>query len=206
MKPEPTKVTVELAGGKRLSIRTGKLPKQAHGAAVVRFGDNVIFATAVESRAPRRHRFFPADRRLPRYTYAGGRIPGGFIKREGRPSEREILTSRQIDRPVRPLFRGRIPLRDAGYRACSLRRYGKRSRRCRHQCRLLRTDHFGYSISWAPRGGARWPDGRKFHHQSHLYRDARRPAQHHGGRHRRRHRHDRIRRERSEGRDGSRCD
>jgi polyribonucleotide nucleotidyltransferase len=105
MKPEPTSITVDLAGGKQISFETGKLAKQAHGAAVVRLGDNVVLATAVSNAEPREGiDFFPLTVDYREYTYAGGRIPGGFIKREGRPSEREILTSRQIDRPVRPLF------------------------------------------------------------------------------------------------------
>jgi polyribonucleotide nucleotidyltransferase len=98
-------ITVDLAGGKRISFETGNLAKQAHGAAVVRIGDNVVLATAVSNPDPREGiDFFPLTVDYREYTYAGGRIPGGFIKREGRPSEREILTSRQIDRPVRPLF------------------------------------------------------------------------------------------------------
>jgi len=105
MKPEPTEISVDLAGGKRLSFETGKLAKQAHGSAVVRMGDNVVLATATANADPREGiDFFPLTVDYREYTYAGGRIPGGFIKREGRPSEREILTSRQIDRPVRPLF------------------------------------------------------------------------------------------------------
>src|SRR6266853_6749258 len=105
MKPEPTIAHVELAGGKNLSIETGKLAKQAHGSAVVRMGENVVLATAVANPEPREGiDFFPLTVDYREYTYAGGRIPGGFIKREGRPSEREILTCRQIDRPVRPLF------------------------------------------------------------------------------------------------------
>ena len=105
MKPEPTSITVDLAGGKQISFETGKLAKQAHGAAVVRLHDNVVLATAVANAEPREGiDFFPLTVDYREYTYAGGRIPGGFIKREGRPSEREILTSRQIDRPVRPLF------------------------------------------------------------------------------------------------------
>src|SRR6202050_3174333 len=105
MKPEATKVSVELAGGKQLSIETGKLAKQAHGAAVVRLGDNVVLATATANPEPREGiDFFPLTVDYREYTYAGGRIPGGFIKREGRMSEREVLTSRQIDRPVRPMF------------------------------------------------------------------------------------------------------
>src|SRR3954470_24005706 len=98
-------VTVELTGAKRISFETGNLAKQAHGAAVVRIGDNVVLATAVSNADPREGiDFFPLTVDYREYTYAGGRIPGGFIKREGRPSEREILTSRQIDRPIRPLF------------------------------------------------------------------------------------------------------
>jgi polyribonucleotide nucleotidyltransferase len=98
-------VTVELAGGKTISFETGKLAKQAHGSVVVRIGDNVVLATATANPDPREGiDFFPLTVDYREYTYAGGRIPGGFIKREGRPSEREILTSRQIDRPVRPMF------------------------------------------------------------------------------------------------------
>ena len=105
MKPEPTEINVELSGGKNLKIETGKLAKQAHGSAVVRMGDNVVLATAVATAEPREGvDFFPLTVDYREYTYAGGRIPGGFIKREGRPSEREILTSRMIDRPIRPLF------------------------------------------------------------------------------------------------------
>ncbi|MBV9434658.1 MAG: polyribonucleotide nucleotidyltransferase, partial [Acidobacteria bacterium] len=97
--------SVELAGGKRLEFETGRLAKQASGAAVVKIGDNVVIATAVAAPKPREGQdFFPLTVDYREYTYAGGRIPGGFIKREGRPSEREILTARQIDRPIRPLF------------------------------------------------------------------------------------------------------
>jgi len=105
MKPEPQAITVELTGGKQLTFETGKLAKQAHGSALTRLGDNVILATATANADPREGvDFFPLTVDYREYTYAGGRIPGGFIKREGRPSEREILTSRQIDRPIRPLF------------------------------------------------------------------------------------------------------
>src|ERR1700736_3867654 len=105
MKPEVTEITVDLAGGKKLSFETGKLAKQAHGSAVVRIGDNVVLATATANHDPREGiDFFPLTVDYREYTYAGGRFPGGFIKREGRMSEREVLTSRQIDRPVRPMF------------------------------------------------------------------------------------------------------
>jgi polyribonucleotide nucleotidyltransferase len=97
--------TVELTGGKQLNFETGRIAKQASGAAVVKMGDVVVLGTAVASPEPREGiDFFPLTVDYREYTYAGGRIPGGFIKREGRPSEREILTCRQIDRPIRPLF------------------------------------------------------------------------------------------------------
>ncbi|MGA7631567.1 MAG: polyribonucleotide nucleotidyltransferase [Terriglobales bacterium] len=105
MKPEATKVSVDLTGGKQMSFETGKLAKQAGGSAVVRFGENVVLAAATSNPEPREGiDFFPLTVDYREYTYAGGRIPGGFIKREGRMSEREVLTSRQIDRPVRPMF------------------------------------------------------------------------------------------------------
>ncbi|MBS1802949.1 MAG: polyribonucleotide nucleotidyltransferase [Acidobacteria bacterium] len=98
-------VTVELAGGKRLVFETGRMAKQASGAALVSTGETVVLATAVASPDQREGiDFFPLTVDYREYTYAGGRIPGGFIKREGRPSEKEILTARQIDRPIRPLF------------------------------------------------------------------------------------------------------
>ena len=98
-------VAVELAGGKRLAFETGRMAKQASGAALVTTGETVVLATAVASPDPREGiDFFPLTVDYREYTYAGGRIPGGFIKREGRPSEKEILTARQIDRPIRPLF------------------------------------------------------------------------------------------------------
>src|SRR6202008_4153408 len=104
MKPEATEISVQLSGGKTLTFETGKIAKQAHGSAVVRLHDNVVLATAVANADPREGiDFFPLTVDYREYTYAGGRIPGGFIKREGRPSEREILTCRQIDRPIHPL-------------------------------------------------------------------------------------------------------
>src|SRR4051795_3990295 len=98
-------VTVELSGGKSITFETGRLAKQAHGSVLAKNGDNFVLATAVANQDPREGiDFFPLTVDYREYTYAGGRIPGGFIKREGRPSEKEILTARQIDRPIRPLF------------------------------------------------------------------------------------------------------
>ena len=98
-------VTVELSGGKSITFETGRLAKQAHGSVLAKNGDNFVLATATANQDPREGiDFFPLTVDYREYTYAGGRIPGGFIKREGRPSEREVLTSRLIDRPIRPLF------------------------------------------------------------------------------------------------------
>ncbi len=92
-------------GGRMLTIETGKVAKQANGAAYLRYGDSVVLASACAATTPREGiDFFPLTVDYREYTYAAGKIPGGFFKREGRPSEREILTSRMIDRPIRPLF------------------------------------------------------------------------------------------------------
>jgi len=90
---------------RELSIETGKLAKQANGSVVVTFGDTVVLATAVVSKEPVEGTdFFPLSVEYREKAYAAGKIPGGFFKREGRPSENEILTSRLIDRPIRPMF------------------------------------------------------------------------------------------------------
>ena len=112
-------VSVELAGGKQLQFETGRMAKQASGAALVTSGDTVVLATAVASPDPREGiDFFPLTVDYREYAYAGGRIPGGFIKREGRPSEREMLTCRQIDRPIRPLFPRVSAMRRRSLRWC----------------------------------------------------------------------------------------
>src|SRR5581483_4659164 len=100
----PHTVEVDL-GGRIITLETGKMAKQANGAVVVRSGDSVVLVSACMSDEPKPGAgFFPLTVDYREYTYAAGKIPGGFIKREGRPSEKEILTSRLIDRPVRPLF------------------------------------------------------------------------------------------------------
>jgi polyribonucleotide nucleotidyltransferase len=98
--------TVEVdLGGRIVTLETGKIAKQANGAVVVRSGDAVVLVTACMADQPKPGAgFFPLTVDYREYTYAAGKIPGGFIKREGRPSEKEVLTSRLIDRPVRPLF------------------------------------------------------------------------------------------------------
>jgi len=92
-------------GRRTLSIETGKLAKQADGSAVVRYGDTVVLVTACYASSERQGiDFLPLTVDYREYTYASGRIPGGFFKREGKPTEKEVLTSRLIDRPIRPLF------------------------------------------------------------------------------------------------------
>src|SRR6188768_234772 len=91
--------------GKTLRFETGKLAKQAGGSVVVRYGDSVVLVTACRAANAREGiDFLPLTVDYREYTYASGRIPGGFFKREGKPAEKEVLTSRVIDRPIRPLF------------------------------------------------------------------------------------------------------
>jgi len=97
-------VDIEL-DGRTITLETGKVAKQANGAVLVRSGDSVVFVSACTTEEPRTGiSFFPLTVDYREYTYAAGRFPGGFIKREGRPSEKEILTCRLMDRPIRPLF------------------------------------------------------------------------------------------------------
>ncbi|MFN0112275.1 MAG: polyribonucleotide nucleotidyltransferase [Blastocatellia bacterium] len=92
-------------GGREFSIETGRIAKQADGAVLVQQGETVVLVTAVSARKPREGAdFFPLTVDYREYGYAAGRIPGGYFKREGRPSEKEILTCRLTDRPLRPLF------------------------------------------------------------------------------------------------------
>jgi polyribonucleotide nucleotidyltransferase len=92
-------------GSQTLSFETGKLAKQADGSVIVRFGDSVVLVTACYAANPREGiDFLPLTVDYREYTYASGRIPGGFFKREGKPADKEVLTSRVIDRPIRPLF------------------------------------------------------------------------------------------------------
>src|SRR5205809_6503243 len=92
-------------GSTTLSFETGKLAKQADGSVVVRFGDSVVLVTACRAASPRGNiDFLPLTVDYREYAYASGRIPGGFFKREGKMADKEVLTSRMIDRPIRPLF------------------------------------------------------------------------------------------------------
>ena len=92
-------------GGRKLIVEVGKVAKQANGAAVMRYGETVVLVTATASKLPREGiDFFPLTVDFEERQYAVGKIPGGFIKREGRPTELATLSARLIDRPMRPLF------------------------------------------------------------------------------------------------------
>src|ERR1700744_1480173 len=92
-------------GGRKLTLETGRIARQADGAVLATYGETVVLATVVAERAPKPGLdFFPLTVNYQEKTYAAGKIPGGFFKREGRPSEKETLVSRLIDRPIRPLF------------------------------------------------------------------------------------------------------
>jgi polyribonucleotide nucleotidyltransferase len=99
-----THVEIEVKG-RPLYLETGRFARQADGSVIVRYGDTVILATAVAAKEPKKNiDFFPLTVDYQEKAYAAGKIPGGFFKREGRPTEKEVLTSRLIDRPIRPLF------------------------------------------------------------------------------------------------------
>src|SRR5881394_4404887 len=92
-------------GGRKLVLETGKVARQADGAVVATYGETVVLATVAGAHAPRPGiDFFPLTVNYQEKYFAAGTIPGGYFKREGRPTERETLTSRLIDRPIRPLF------------------------------------------------------------------------------------------------------
>jgi len=98
-------VEVDLGNGRVVTLESGKMAKQADGSVIVRSGESVVMVTACSNMEPKPGaNFFPLTVDYREYTYSAGRFPGGFIKREGRPTEKEILTSRLIDRPIRPLF------------------------------------------------------------------------------------------------------
>ena len=98
-------VEIDLGNGRIVTLETGKMAKQSNGAVVVRSGESVVLVSACSNPEPKPGaNFFPLTVDYREYTYSAGRFPGGFIKREGRMSEKETLTSRMIDRPIRPLF------------------------------------------------------------------------------------------------------
>ena len=104
-------------GGRKLTLETGRIARQADGAVLATYGETTVLATVVSMREPKPGQdFFPLTVNYQEKYFAAGRIPGGFFKREGRPTEKETLTSRLIDRPIRPLFAAGYQQRDAGHR------------------------------------------------------------------------------------------
>ena len=122
------KLEIEFAG-RPLSLETGRLAKQSHGAVLAQYGETVVLATVVSAYQSRdKIDFLPLTVDYQERTFAAGKIPGGFFKREGRPSEKEILTSRLIDRSMRPLFPKGYDKRDPDCRDRALRRSRQRPR------------------------------------------------------------------------------
>ena len=161
----PVSVSVEI-GGKEITFETGKLAKQADGAVVVRAGETVVLGTA-QGRTEAREGadFFPLTVDVEERMYAAGKIPGGFFKREGRPTERAILTARMIDRPVRPLW-------PKGYRnetqcvaTVLLGRPGRRARHPGDQRRLRGADRVAAAVPRPDRRRADGPDRRRARRQ-----------------------------------------
>src|ERR1700739_2392776 len=101
--PAPFQISIEV-GGRPLILETGKIAKQANGAVTARYGDTILLVSACMANKPNDRDFLPLTVDYRENTYSAGKIPGGFFKREGRPTEKEILVSRLIDRPMRPLF------------------------------------------------------------------------------------------------------
>ncbi len=165
--------------GRKLTIETGKIAKQASGSVVVRWGDSVVLVTACSAAHPKPNQsFFPLTCDYREYTYAAGKIPGGYIKREGRMSEKETLTSRMIDRPLRPLFPEGYLDRDADHCDGPLGGSGTRSRDSCHRGRWRGACYFRYSVPPPGERGARGPDRWQIHREPDVHRDSRVEAQH----------------------------
>ena len=150
------KVTAKI-GGNEISIETGKIAKLADGAVIVTCGDTTVLVSAVSAIAVKEGQdYFPLTVDYREKAAAVGKFPGGYFKREGRPTEKETLTSRMIDRPLRPLFPQGIFLRYADHIDPAQRRRAERSRHSRDQRRIRRAVYFGHSFCRPDWRGARW--------------------------------------------------
>ena len=147
-------------------------------------GDTIVLVTACAASNPREGiDFLPLTVDYREYTYASGRIPGGFFKREGKPSEKEVLTSRLIDRPIRPLFAAWLAPRNADHRPAHLRRRGKRLRRARDHRRLGGARAVEHPVHADDRRRPRRARGRAVRHQPDVRRAAAQPPRSHRRRH-----------------------
>ncbi len=139
-------------GGRRLVLETGKIARQADGAVLATYGETTVLCTAVAMKSAKPGQdFFPLTVNYQEKTFAAGKIPGGFFKREGRPSEKETLVSRLIDRPIAAAVCAGLSERDPGRLHGPEPRSGKRSRHRRDGRRLGGADDLGHSVSRADR-------------------------------------------------------
>ena len=163
MKFENYHVFRTAVGGKLLELEIGKVCEMANGQVMVRYGDTVVNVTAVASKQPRPDiDFFPLSCDYEEKLYAAGKIPGGFIKREGRPSEKAILNSRLMDRPLRPLF-------PKGYfNDVQVTRFGCTGGNSRYDRLFRGIVNFRYSVGRTHRFSVDRNDRRGIHHKSHL--------------------------------------
>ena len=188
-------VEVDLGGGRTITLETGKMAKQANGSVIVRSGESVVLVTACSNPEPKPGaNFFPLTVDYREYTYSAGRFPGGFIKREGRMSEKETLTCRLIDRPIRPLFPEGYSNETQVIGLVLSADPAARSLHARHRRRGRGAGHFRYSVRACAGRRARRHGGRQADRESHLRRNQSLQDQHCGRGHRRRHRDGGIRR------------
>ena len=145
-------------GGRPLTLEAGQVARQADGSVIVTYGETTVMCNVVSQRSPKPGLdFFPLTVNYIEKAYAAGKIPGGFFKREARPSENETLVCRLIDRPIRPLFAD-------GYKndtqvTCTVLspRYGKQSRYRCHDCHICSIDHFRCTFPGPDWRRTRWP-------------------------------------------------
>ncbi len=150
------KVTAKI-GGNEISIETGKIARLADGAVIVTCGDTTVLVSAVSALAIKEGQdFFPLTVDYREKAAAAGKFPGGYFKREGRPAEKETLTSRMIDRPTASAFSEGIFLRHPDHLDPAQRRWPERSRHSRDERCIRRALYFGHSFCRPDWSGARW--------------------------------------------------
>ena len=154
---ETQRVEIEW-GGRKLSLETGRMARQADAAVLAQYGETSVLATVVAEKEARPGiDFFPLTVNYQEKTYAAGKIPGGYFKREGRPTEKETLTSRLIDRPIRPLFVDGFKHETQVDRHRAVARHGERPRHRRHGRGFRGADALGPAVPRArsrPRASA----------------------------------------------------
>ena len=143
-------------GHDTLTLETGKIARQADGTVIATLGETSVMANVTFAKTAKPGQdFFPLTVHYQEKYYAAGKVPGGFFKREARPSEKETLTSRLIDRPIRPLFVEGLPPRSSGDGDRAVLRSGQRPRHRGDDRHLCRADHFGRALHGPDRCRAR---------------------------------------------------